>query len=168
MSAVRGRDGRTSPPPAGGVYVRDPAAARAEAIRERVAQHLRRGEPVPPHLQKLFDQLPPVGDDQDVDLVDEKTGRHEGEVKLVDSNQIESTPDQGAPPPETVAAPAEVQAPSSSHEGSGALEAKAGPVAPVDPIPEERVTPPEPAKVTPAEPKPVPRRGRPPKKAAQE
>lgn len=179
MSAVRGRDGRTSPPPPGGVYVRDPQAARAEAIRARVALHKRRGEPVPTHLQYLFDQLP-AGEDHDVDLVNEKTGEPEGEVTLVDSlpkPEPEPTPEPELPEPEPEPEPElkidlkavtadlvpPTQVSGSTHSGSGELGGAVAAVArPV--IPETPAPPAVPAK--PEKPEAVaapatPRKGRP-------
>jgi hypothetical protein len=83
VSAVSGRDGRLPVAPKGDLYVRDPGAARAEAIRERVAMHKRHGTPIPDHLQMLYDRLPPEGDNEDVELVDAVTGEHVAEVEML-------------------------------------------------------------------------------------
>ncbi len=69
-------------PPEGEMYVRDPAAARADAIRQKVALYTRHGIPIPEHLQAMFDELPPAGDSSEVELVDAVTGEHVAEVDV--------------------------------------------------------------------------------------
>ncbi len=79
VSALQGRDGRTPAPPEGELYVRDPAAARADAIREKVALYKSQGLPIPEHLQHMYDSLPANGN-SDIELVDATTGAHVAEV----------------------------------------------------------------------------------------
>lgn len=81
VTAVQGRDGRLAVPPKGDLYVRDPQAARAKAIRDRIALHKELKQPIPPHLQKLFDDLPDE-DAASVDLVDAVSGEHVAAVEL--------------------------------------------------------------------------------------
>ena len=91
VTAVQGQDGRLAAAPEGDMYVRDPRAARAKAIRERVALHVEQGIPVPKHLQALFDELPPEDGtvkNEDVELITE-AGEHVAEVDL----------DEGEPQP---------------------------------------------------------------------
>lgn len=71
-------------PPDGGMFVRDPAAARAQAIREKVALFQKEGVPIPEHLQTLLDGLPD-GDDSAVELVDKVTGKLLAEVDVDDA-----------------------------------------------------------------------------------
>src|ERR1700756_1185717 len=96
VTAIQGRDGRLPAPPKGDLYVRDPIAARAKAIRDRVAMYKEQGREVPEHLQNMYDELPPEGGDtnEPVELVDEVTGEHVAEEKL----------EEGAPPPSGVGA----------------------------------------------------------------
>lgn len=81
ITAVQGRDGRIQAPPRGDMYVRDPRAARAQAIRDRVAQFKEQGIEIPDHLQKLFDELPDPAA-QEVELVDAVSGEHVADVEL--------------------------------------------------------------------------------------
>jgi hypothetical protein len=53
-----GRVGREQAAPRGTVYVRDQEKERAASIRAAIAQFQAVGEPVPDHLQSLFDGLP--------------------------------------------------------------------------------------------------------------
>lgn len=76
-----GNEGRLPAPPKGEMYIRDPEAARAQAIRERVAMYKGQGKPVPEHLQHLFDTLP-EHEKTDIELVDAKTGRHISDVQV--------------------------------------------------------------------------------------
>jgi hypothetical protein len=98
VSAVQGRDGRIAAAPRGDKYVRDPRAARAEAIRERVALHKQLKQPIPPHLQEMYDELPDDGH-REVELVDEVTGEHIAEVNL------QAPPDKVRNPSVTTAQP---------------------------------------------------------------
>lgn len=82
MPAVAGQAGRMQVPPEGGMFVRDPAAARAQAIRDKVALFQREGLPVPPHLQSLLDGLPVGEDDSAVELVNSVTGEHIADVDV--------------------------------------------------------------------------------------
>jgi hypothetical protein len=81
--AREGVYGRIAPPPDGAIYIRDPAAARAEAIREQYALYQVNGLDVPAHLQALYDELATPATDLDVDLVDAVTGTVLAEVELV-------------------------------------------------------------------------------------
>lgn len=125
ISAIKGQDGRLPAPPKGDLYVRDPIAARAKSIRDRVAMFKEQHRPVPEHLQKLFDELPPeaTDDNLEVELVDAVTGDHVAEVEL----------DPGQPQPSGVGsntnvypdelkpghtAPAEPQPNPEPHKGS--------------------------------------------------
>jgi hypothetical protein len=91
VTAIKGQDGRMPAPPKGDLYVRDPIAARAKAIRDRVALYKEQKKDVPEHLQELYDQLPPeeVDTNEEVELVDAVTGEHVAEVHL----------DEGRPQP---------------------------------------------------------------------
>lgn len=91
--AEEGYYGRMPPAPDGRLFVRDPAEARARAIREKVALIKRQGGEIPEHLQMLFDTLPPKKvDNRDVDLVDALTGTQVGEVTVKRPNEVEPTP----------------------------------------------------------------------------
>lgn len=98
VDVTAGRDGRLAPAPKGDIYRRDPEAARAQAIRERVALFQRQGKPVPDHLQHLYDSLP-SHEKLDVDLVDEKTGDQISEVDVVGPGRSAAPREDLAPPP---------------------------------------------------------------------
>lgn len=91
VTAIVGQDGRLPAPPEGDLYVRDPRAARAKAIRDRVQMYKDQQKEVPEHLQRLFDELPDETGviNEEVELVDQVTGEHVAEVIL----------DEGEPQP---------------------------------------------------------------------
>jgi hypothetical protein len=100
-----GNFGRVSPAPDGGLYVRDPQAAAAAAIRRRVKAFELAGKQVPRHLQKLLEGL--KGDEgPEIDLVDAITGESCGGEVVVDAPEgsgAETPPPPAGPPnPESV------------------------------------------------------------------
>ena len=60
---VLGKAGRVPPPPEGKIYVRDPAAASAQAIKDAVAVYEATGAEVPEHLAELAAGLSEEVDD---------------------------------------------------------------------------------------------------------
>ena len=60
---VLGKAGRVPPPPEGKIYVRDPAAASAQAIKDAVAVYEATGAEVPEHLAELAAALSDEVDD---------------------------------------------------------------------------------------------------------
>jgi arginyl-tRNA synthetase len=58
-----GKAGRVPPPPEGKIYVRDPAAASAQAIKDAVAVYEATGAEVPEHLAELAAGLSEEVDD---------------------------------------------------------------------------------------------------------
>jgi hypothetical protein len=96
VPAATGMFGRVSAPPEGGIYVRDPEAAEAKAIRERVAAFEAAGEKVPKHLQTMLDQISVAKDASDIKLVDAVTGEEISKVKRVDKQGFDEA---GTPPP---------------------------------------------------------------------
>jgi hypothetical protein len=72
-----------SPPPHGGVWVRNPQVDRANAIRERVARHHKNGTEVPEHLQKLYDTLQDNPGGSGVELHDNATGDVFADVDVI-------------------------------------------------------------------------------------
>lgn len=152
MDVTAGRDGRLAPPPKGDIYRRDPEAARAKAIRERLAMYRGSGKPVPDHLQHLYDTLPPH-EKLDVDLVDEKTGEQISEVEVVGPGRLSplqedlapppgpfsrSKPPKPAPVPEPVPEPLEVEA-VELPEPVVEVEPEVEPVVEAEPVPAEPV-----------------------------
>ena len=106
-----------SPPPEGDIFVRSPLFARAQAIREQVALLKSLKQPVPPHLQALFNALKEESKSA-VQAVEETTGVEDVEVTVdkgepapadVGSNSnifTEPTPEpEPAPEPEPEPAP---------------------------------------------------------------
>lgn len=147
--AREGYYGRLAPPPPGAIYIRDPAAARAKAIREQYDLFVSQGREVPPHLQTLYDELDVPESDLDVDLVDAVTGEQLAEVDVVEeapavakftpvSQDMPAVTALPEPAPEPVAVSAELG-------GGGGLAAQAEPEP--EPAPEPQAAP-EPAKPT--------------------
>jgi hypothetical protein len=125
----QGYYGRIAPPPEGDIFVRDPAAARAEAIRAKVALFKRHGEPVPEHLQMLFDTLPKQREgDKAVDLVDAVSGEHVGGVSLEFAGEVAPNPEVNPEAnPEVEPEPVEAEPEGSGGAGALAVEAQAVP-----------------------------------------
>lgn len=127
VTAVLGQDGRLPAAPDGDRFVRDPRAARAKAIRERVAMHREQNIPIPDHLQALFDELPPddgTVKNEDVELVTD-SGEHVAEVDL----------DKGEPQPSgTYAAQG---APKHKVATTAVVEAPTEPESAAEPVVEE-------------------------------
>src|SRR6185437_13504002 len=96
VEATSGNFGRVSAPPEGGMFVRDPEAAEAKAIRERAAAFEAAGEKIPKHLQKMLDSISVGKDASDIKLVDALTGEELGKVKHVDTQARDAA---GTPPP---------------------------------------------------------------------
>lgn len=96
VPATTGMFGRVSAAPEGGIYVRDPEAAEAKAIRERVAAFEAAGEKIPKHLQTMLDQISVAKDAPDIKLVDAVTGEEMSKVKHVDAQGFDEA---GQPPP---------------------------------------------------------------------
>jgi hypothetical protein len=85
VPATTGMFGRVSAAPEGGIYVRDPEAAEANAIRERVAAFEAAGEKVPKHLQTMLAKVTVGKNASEVKLVDAVTGEELSKVKHVDA-----------------------------------------------------------------------------------
>jgi hypothetical protein len=145
-----GNEGRLPAPPKGEMYIRDPEAARAQAIRERVAMYKGQGKPVPEHLQHLFDTLP-EHEKTDIELVDAKTGRHISDVQVSGPGRTKLA---------TMAAPVEPVVPpklaNPPQTGTGELTAQADAIlraqakaVPAPPTPPARKQPGRPRKATP-------------------
>lgn len=96
VPATTGMFGRVSAAPEGGIYVRDPEAAEAKAIRERVAAFEAAGEKIPKHLQTMLDQISVAEGASDIKLVDAVTGEEMSKVKHVDAQGFDEA---GQPPP---------------------------------------------------------------------
>jgi hypothetical protein len=96
VPATTGMFGRVSAAPEGGIYVRDPEAAEANAIRERVAAFEAAGEKVPKHLQTMLAKVSVGKNASEVKLVDAVTGEELSKVKHVDAQGFDEA---GQPPP---------------------------------------------------------------------
>ena len=70
VQVVSGKAGRISPPPEGGLYVRDVEAARAHALAERVQAFKDAGEDVPEGLAALAAESEVSDEDEVINLVD--------------------------------------------------------------------------------------------------
>jgi hypothetical protein len=104
VPATTGMFGRVSAAPEGGIYVRDPEAAEANAIRERVAAFEAAGEKVPKHLQTMLAKISVGKSASEVKLVDAITGEELSKVKHVDAQERDEagTPPPPARPPEAL------------------------------------------------------------------
>ena len=118
-----GRFGRTSPPPEGKVFVRDPAAANAKAVRDAVATFEAAGQEVPEHLAAVAGEL---GEPTDV-VIEVDSGRQ------VESGRYTACPGEPEPVPEPVAAPPD---PQPEFVAEPEPEPVPEPVAEPEPVPE--------------------------------
>lgn len=143
LEVVEGKTGRLPAAPHGDMYVRDPAAARAQAIREKVALLHRHGQEVPQYLQALFDALDAQNDEAAIELVNAATGEQVAEVDKAQPEplrpDVASTTDMF--PPE--AKPGGVNDPGTSEagvSGAGVIVTEVKAVEP-EPEPEPVATP---------------------------
>lgn len=95
-AAVQGFYGRMSAPPEGCIYVRNPEAARAKAIRDRLAVHQVLGTDCA-HLEKLSRKLS-RRDTDGIDLVDASTGEKRADVNVSSWGRVGDGNASGVPP----------------------------------------------------------------------
>jgi len=105
VEIVAGKAGRISPPPEGGLYVRDVEAARARAQQERVKAFEEADEEVPEGLAALAAECEVSDDDELIDLVDAMTGELLAEADVVEIDDDGPTEEQVADEEEPEAEP---------------------------------------------------------------
>jgi hypothetical protein len=74
------------------MYVRDPKAARAAAIRRQVQAFKNSGEEMPQHLKDLLADIDGDAKDETVDLVDHVTGQVLAEVEVSKTPPVHRSP----------------------------------------------------------------------------